>query len=242
MAKRTYDVDIETSFGDKLFSAWESKAQQMYEGIKGLQLGYAQAQIKLSEMSPEQKIGDLTTRTVLRNRVLELDEELMQSRQKMYSVSPTMRETTGYKIMDTGVQYGTNLAMSLVPVVGNVLTSAEMGAEILGGTFVDKLDKYKEDHPEDKNLEGFTIDSKDFAIATAKTAVNLYLEHKLGLFSQKKDVAKMFKEGKLTPSAVKMAGKAYAKGAAKEFATEGTQGTTDALFDWALRTIEDEEV
>lgn len=250
LAKRTYDVDTETSFGDKLFSAAESKAQQMYEGIKGLQLGYAQARLNALESTPDLvkdaegnlKVGDIATKTVLRNQILEINKDIFESRMKTYTVAPEVMETSSYKLIDTGVQYGTNLAMSLIPVVGNVLTSAEMGAEILGGSFVEKLDKYKKDNPDDKMLEGFKIDNKDFAIATAKTAVNLYLEHKLGLFSQKKDVAKMFREGNLKTGALRMAGRAYAKGALKEFTTEGTQGTTDTVFDQWMGVVNESEV
>ena len=227
MAKRTYDVDTETSFGDKLFSAMESKAQQVYEGFKGIQLGYAQAKLNslesttdsVKEVMGNEKIGDVATKAAWRNKVLEIDRDIVNSRKMMYSVSPTMQDTVGYKVIDTGVQYGTNLLMSLVPVVGNVMTSAEMATEILGGTFVSKLDQYKEEHPEDAELEGFKLESKDYAIATAKTAVNLFLEHKLGLFSQKKDVAEIFKKGLPKKGAARMAAKAYAKGAAKELCT-----------------------
>jgi hypothetical protein len=250
MAKRTYDVDTETSFGDKLFSAMESKAQQVYEGFKGIQLGYAQAKLNslesttdsVKEVMGNEKIGDVATKAAWRNKVLEIDRDIVNSRKMMYSVSPTMQDTVGYKVIDTGVQYGTNLLMSLVPVVGNVMTSAEMATEILGGTFVSKLDQYKEEHPEDAELEGFKLESKDYAIATAKTAVNLFLEHKLGLFSQKKDVAEMFKKGLPKKGAARMAAKAYAKGAAKEFVTEGMQGTSDTAFDWVMGIVDGSEV
>lgn len=170
-----------------------------------------------------------------------LEAKRKQQEQQLLPLSEEDVNSPLYKLTATGLDYTTQIALALT--TGGTASLAAMGVRMQSETAVEGLEKYKKEHPEDKNLSGykdFDNVSKELLLSSAKTAVNLYVERAIGVPKQ----VSQFKKALKTPSTGligmgKAVAKGYAMGFGEEWATETIQGITDTTFDAFLGRMKD---
>lgn len=151
-------------------------------------------------------------------------------------ISKKDEESLSYLLASGGASYGSMLLAGAL--TGGIGAISYAGLQNLTGTELQNLEKHKQEHPEDVNLEGFLEKGKtDLPIEIAKASMSAIIEKKLGVPEQlkifKRDLNKNYINSKLK-GVLKTGFEGYIRNSSSEFLEEFAQSTTDTGFDYLL--------
>lgn len=158
-------------------------------------------------------------------------------------ISKKDQESLSYLLASGGANYGSMLLAGAL--TGGIGAISYSGLQNLTGTELQNFEKYKKEHPEDVNFEGFLEEGKkDLPIEIEKAFTSAYIEKKFGVPEQ----LKIFKRGlnknyinSNLKGVLKTGFEGYIKNSYSEFLEEFAQSTTDTGFDYLLGFYENRD-
>lgn len=245
----------EDSIGKQALAGFQQLGQSVERIPESARLLWGETQVAVSNIpdwlrgagaTPSEelrKTGAMNIRTANRNL------EALMARQESERIRLKDQKNFTTMAANVGGQYGVALSLGLVPVVGPALSLGYIVSQTATGTALEGLEQYKQEHPEDKELNGFIDEkvTKEVLLNAGKTFANAVGEYILGAPAQirrAKRMADLAKRG-FQPQrfgALRYVAKNAAIGAAQEFTEEGLiQGSTDTLFDYLLGRYKDKD-
>lgn len=144
--------------------------------------------------------GEETIRTANRS----LEEIRSQQAKEAVPISEEEREGMYFRTVATVPSFAATVGLSMIPYVGPALGAGFVGTQAFAGATTESIESYKQEHPEDKGLEGYLkATDKEIGKIYLKTLASMASEYALGDIPLSKSFKNMLREGRALRQGIK---------------------------------------